>query len=159
MVREIDKFVGIRYRAVRFENLDELYEMLGELQRHICLKAQMLKLRMNFSELKDGCRNRKYYSTSVVCLKKGFFGVDAYTFVDWNRVSFTPGKYYWEPWLGNGLCKTIVNFDGNKMIQSQRGTREIDTVREFFEDQLITTITIDGVQAKIYHEQTDDCCC
>lgn len=59
-------------------------------------------------------------------------------------------------WDGNGLCKSVVTFEGNKMIQKQKGTRDITVTREFFDDEMIMTICADGLVAKVYHEHSFD---
>ena len=104
----------------------------------------------------DGCLCRKRYcSTKLVTLTRVPFS-EYYTFSSFSTFTFLPGKFYWELWDGNGLCKSVVTFEGNKMIHKQKGTRDITVTREFSESEMTMTICVDGLVAKVYHEHSFD---
>lgn len=44
--------------------------------------------------------------------------------------------------------KSIITFEGNKMIQKQKGDKEVLLVREFSDTELVLTCTVGNVVAK-----------
>lgn len=104
----------------------------------------------------DGCFcSKRYCSTKLATLTRVSLS-EYYSFISFSSFTFLPGKSYWELWDGNGLCKSIVTFEGTKMIQKQKGTRDITITRDFSDDEMIMTVCVDGIVAKIYHERDFD---
>lgn len=66
----------------------------------------------------------------------------------------------WAYTFSNGFTKNKVRFEGNKVICTQKGKKEIEAVREFFTTHMIMTITCDGVTAKRFYTSAgqDDPC-
>lgn len=51
---------------------------------------------------------------------------------------------YRELTLHNGLCKSSLIISGNKIIHDQKGRKHIVTERQFFNNFMITRITVDS---------------
>lgn len=66
--------------------------------------------------------------------------------------TFKPGKKFCDFSLSNGLfCRGIVEFDDNKIICTQKGKKLIHSVREFFDESMVMTISCDGHSAKKFY--------
>ncbi|XP_055379339.1 probable fatty acid-binding protein [Condylostylus longicornis] len=61
-------------------------------------------------------------------------------------MKFKPGEEFDEETIDGRNVKSVCTFDGpNKFIQEQKGSKPTTIVREFKEDELITTLTIGNV--------------
>ena len=58
--------------------------------------------------------------------------------------SYKARPNYRELTLHNGICRSSLEIVGNKIIHNQQGKRHIVTIREFSDDRMRTTITVDS---------------
>lgn len=67
------------------------------------------------------------------------------------ELKFKLGVPFEEETSDGRKCETTVTMDGNKLITSQKalkkGEKDVTAVREFFDDKLIMTMTVDGVSS------------
>lgn len=75
------------------------------------------------------------------------------------KTYFRPGSTGYEFMLKNGICKRKIRFEGNKLIQVQTGEKEIETVYEFYENEMMMKITVEKVVAKRYFLRCEAPCC
>lgn len=59
--------------------------------------------------------------------------------------TFELGKEFDERTFDRRNVKSVITLEGNKFIQKQGGTPPVTIVREFNEDELIETITVNNV--------------
>lgn len=60
------------------------------------------------------------------------------------QISYRARQNYRELTFHNGICRSSLEIVGNRIIHDQKGRRHIITVREFSEDRMRTTITVDS---------------
>ncbi|KAJ8680092.1 hypothetical protein QAD02_015879 [Eretmocerus hayati] len=61
-----------------------------------------------------------------------------------HQITFRPNEEFNQETIdGRKNVKTIIRLEGNKMIETQYGDKVLNIVREFSEDQLITTMELD----------------
>lgn len=65
-----------------------------------------------------------------------------------SALKFKVGEEFDEETMDGRKVKCIVTFDGNKMIQQQLGNKGVRIVREFTDEELITTCSVGDVTAK-----------
>lgn len=65
--------------------------------------------------------------------------------------SYRARDNYRELTMKNGICRSSLQINGNKIIHTQNGKRHIVTVREFFPDRMITTKTVDKTVTLVKH--------
>merc|ERR1712172_10423 len=72
-------------------------------------------------------------------------------------LKFRLGEEFDEETTDGRKCKTIVTMEGNKLITNQRATgggKDALAVREFSDDGVVMTITVDGVSCKQVFKRT-----
>lgn len=62
-------------------------------------------------------------------------------------LKFNLGEEFEEETMDGRKVKCVVTFEGNKMIQQQKGDKPVRIERVFSEDELITTCTVEDVIA------------
>ncbi|CRL00850.1 CLUMA_CG014101, isoform A [Clunio marinus] len=100
------------------------------------------------------CMKHVFRSERIATLHQaccGHFNYRSRTFT----IGLRSKKTYYEFVSGNGFSKIKVRIEGNKIIQNQEGHRKIVTVREFFEDKMLLTITVDHIVVKRLYKKTD----
>lgn len=75
---------------------------------------------------------------------------DKYTWVTTStfktsEITFTPGKEFEEETLDGRKVKSIITFDGNKMIHKQGGQPKSTIIREFKDKEMIATLTVNDI--------------
>lgn len=67
------------------------------------------------------------------------------------ELKFKLGVPFEEETTDGRKCETTVTMEGNKLITSQKaikkGDKDVTAVREFFDDKLTITMTVDGVSS------------
>ncbi|EDX13356.1 GD20655 [Drosophila simulans] len=63
-----------------------------------------------------------------------------------SAISFKLGVEFDEETLDGRNVKSIITLDGNKLTQEQKGDKPTTIVREFTDNELITTLTIGSVK-------------
>merc|ERR1739841_286193 len=72
-------------------------------------------------------------------------------------LKFRLGEEFDEETTDGRKCKTTVTMEGNKLITNQRATgggKDALAVREFSDDGVVMTITVDGVSCKQVFKRT-----
>lgn len=124
----MDEFLELKYVLVESENFDDYLTFIGigYFARKVAINLRPVQsLRKNH----DGTYSFDFTSS-----------VTSYT------ITFTPGVEFEEVKPDGVKAKSIITFEGNKMIHiqgEQNGTTS-EHVREFYEDQLIVTTTANG---------------
>jgi hypothetical protein len=73
-----------------------------------------------------------------------------------DKTVFHPGhvdclpEYTWS----NGWQRTEIFFDGNKMVKIQNGNKQVVTVWEFSDQEMVMTVTVDHIVARKYYQRT-----
>ncbi|CAO1405331.1 unnamed protein product [Diamesa serratosioi] len=119
-----------KYKLDRSENFDEFLKALG---------VNMIV--------------RKMASTVTSTVQLVDEGSDLFSFNTTSTfrsqsLKFKIGEEFDEETMDGRKVKCVVTFDGNKMIQQQLGNKGVRIVREFTEEELITTCTVGDVTAK-----------
>lgn len=77
----------------------------------------------------------------------------------WGRkIHFKPGNRFHEWDIGNGICRTEISFQDNKVIRVQKGKKQVVTEWDFKEHFLTMTTTVDKVVATRYFERAQYFC-
>jgi len=89
-----------------------------------------------------------YNKNQYIMIKPSCCGFD-YNLLEQKKYSRYQSSYrarpnYRELTLHNGICRSSLEIIGNRIIHDQRGRRHIITVREFSEERMRTTITVDS---------------
>lgn len=89
-----------------------------------------------------------YNKNQYIMIKPSCCGFD-YNLLEQKNCSRYQNSYrarqnYRELTLRNGICRSSLEIVGNRIIHDQRGRRHIITVREFSEERMRTTITVDS---------------
>ncbi|XP_070493322.1 fatty acid-binding protein-like [Chironomus tepperi] len=63
-------------------------------------------------------------------------------------IKFQPGIEFTEKRMDGQEVSCVITFDGNKMIQEQKGDKPVTLIREFTEEELFLTCKVGNVEAK-----------
>lgn len=64
-----------------------------------------------------------------------------------SEINFEPGKEFDEETLDGRKVKSVMTFEGNKLIQKQGGKPPSTITREFKENEMTTTLTVKDITA------------
>lgn len=67
-------------------------------------------------------------------------------------ITFTPGEEFKQDTLDGKKTKTVITFEGNKMIEIQKGHKLIRIEREYIGDELIITCFVGDVVTTRYYK-------
>ncbi|KAL7025190.1 hypothetical protein ACKWTF_013383 [Chironomus riparius] len=131
---EIDDFFGIVYKLDSVEGGDRYCDYMG---------------------IGIGKQGGIYNKHQFIMLKPSCCGFD-YNLMEQkgcNRYqnSYRTRQNYRELTLHNGICRSSLEIVGNRIIHDQKGRRHIVTVREFSEERMRTTITVDSAVTLVKH--------
>ncbi|CAG2116474.1 unnamed protein product, partial [Medioppia subpectinata] len=101
-------------------------------------------------------RNLAKTSTPVVEITKDgdTFSLKTITAIKNSEIKFELGKEFEEARMDGKNVKTVVVADGNKLIQTQHGDKEVKIVREFNGAELKVTASVGNVvSVRIYAKQ------
>jgi len=120
-------FTG-KFKLSSSENFDEFLKELG----------------VNFV-----LRNLAKTSTPVVEITKDgdTFSLKTTTAIKNSEIKFELGKEFEEARMDGKNVKTVVVADGNKLIQTQFGDKEVKIVREFNGNELVVTASVGAVNS------------
>ncbi|KAG5681927.1 hypothetical protein PVAND_011330 [Polypedilum vanderplanki] len=126
---EVTDFVGKVYKLEKLENSEEFCQFMGY----------------------KNSKKRRFEADHTVVLKNGCCG--QYEFITKSKFttsmcSVRPGRKFCGFSLNNGINYNEIRFKENCLICIQKGRKEIKTIREFYKDCMILTITCDNVEAK-----------
>jgi len=118
-------FTG-KYKLTSSENFDEFLKELG----------------VNFV-----MRNLAKTSTPTVEITKDGdqYSLKTITAIKTSEIKFELGKEFEEDRMDGKKVKTVVNAEGNKLIQTQFGDKEVKIVREFDDKELKVVCTVGSV--------------
>jgi len=125
-------FIG-KFKLTSSDNFDEFLKELGA----------------NFV-----LRNLAKTSTPVFEVSKDGeqFTMKTTTTLKTSEIKFELGKEFEENRLDGKKVKTVVVADGNKLVQTQYGDKEVKIVREFNGDELKVTSTVgDVTSVRVYN--------
>ncbi|CAD6996438.1 probable fatty acid-binding protein [Ceratitis capitata] len=119
---------GKKYKLEKSENFDEYMKELG---------VGMVLRKMGNSvsptvELKQDGDNYTFTTTS--------------TFKT-STINFKLGEEFDEETLDGRKVKSVITLDGNKLVQEQKGDKPSTIIREFTDNELVTTLTINNVKS------------
>jgi fatty acid-binding protein 3 len=126
-------FTG-KYKLTSSENFDEFLKELG----------------VNFV-----MRNLAKTSTPTVEITKDGdqYSMKTITAIKTSEIKFELGKEFEEDRMDGKKVKTVVNVDGNKLIQTQFGDKEVKIVREFNDKELKVVCTVGSVvSTRVYNK-------
>ncbi|XP_054158694.1 fatty acid-binding protein-like [Oppia nitens] len=94
-------------------------------------------------------RNLAKTSTPVVEISKDgdTYSLKTLTAIKNSEIKFELGKEFEEARMDGKNIKTVVVADGNKLIQTQYGDKEVKIVREFTGPELVVTATVGSVSS------------
>jgi len=119
-----------KYKLDRSENFDEFLKELGV----NFVVRKMAGSTTSTVELVDEGNNN--YSFNTVSSFRS------------SSVKFQPGVEFIESRMDGEEVPCIITFEGNKMIQVQKGSKPITMVRTFTDDELFLTLKIGDLEAK-----------
>jgi len=99
-------------------------------------------------------RNLAKTSTPVVEITKDgdTYSLKTSTAIKNSEIKFELGKEFEEARMDGKSVKTVVVADGNKLVQTQYGDKEVKIVRELNGDELKVTCTVgDVVSVRLYN--------
>jgi len=67
-------------------------------------------------------------------------------------IKFKEGEEFEEETLDGRKIKSVITFDGNKMIHDQKGEKGHIIYRVFSETELIATMELDGIKVTRYYK-------
>lgn len=67
-------------------------------------------------------------------------------------IKFKLGEEFDEETIDGRKAKSVVTLDGGKMNHTQKGEKEVFTIREFTETELIVTSTYKGLTCKRFYK-------
>lgn len=70
-----------------------------------------------------------------------------------SKFNFTLGSITRGINCSDGFWKETTNFEDNKMIYVFEGGKHFEIIREFSDDEMITTITVDDIKATKYYKR------
>jgi len=131
-------FIG-KFKLTSSDNFDEFLKELG----------------VNFV-----MRNlAKTSSPTVEITKDGdTYSLKTTTAIKTSEIKFELGKEFEEDRMDGKKVKTVIEADGNKLIQTQLGDKEVKIVREFNDKELKVVCTVESkagpiVSTRIYNRQ------
>ncbi|XP_067633562.1 probable fatty acid-binding protein [Eurosta solidaginis] len=118
---------GKKYKLDKSENFDEYMKELG---------VGMVLRKMGNS-----------ISPTVELKKDG----DTYTFITsstfkTSTITFKLGEEFEEETLDGRKVKSVITLDGNKLVQEQKGDKPSTIIREFSDNELVTTLTLNNIK-------------
>jgi len=118
-------FTG-KYKLTSSDNFDEFLKEIG----------------VNFV-----LRNLAKTSTPVVEITKtdDTYSLKTLTAIKNSEIKFKLGEEFEEARMDGKNVKTKIVADGNKLVQTQFGDKEVKIVREFTDNELIATCTVNNV--------------
>lgn len=154
--REVDDYIGVVYQCVRSDGVDSFYNYLGTA---IVIGSNNLLLILFYLFLGRGTFRPTFLSKNDVFwlrLECERYHITLATSGTKLTNSFKLGKYNREYFSGIGWCKSVVTFEHNRMVQDFTDKKKIVTlVREFHDDQMIMTMTYEGIKATKYYQRRD----
>ncbi|EDW42595.1 fatty acid-binding protein, muscle [Drosophila sechellia] len=120
-------FVGKKYKLDKSENFDEYMKELG---------VGLVTRKMGNS----------LSPTVEVTLEGDTYTLTTTSTFKTSAISFKLGVEFDEETLDGRNVKSIITLDGNKLTQEQKGDKPTTIVREFIDNELITTLTIGSVK-------------
>jgi len=99
-------------------------------------------------------RNLAKTSTPVVEITKNgdSYSLKTVTAIKKSEINFELGKEFEEARMDGKNVKTVVVADGNKLVQTQYGDKEVKIVREFNGDELKVTASVGPVvSVRVYN--------
>lgn len=142
---EIDDFFYIAYRLERVEGVTQLSKLK---------KKIILKIYLSMKKIIPVNPNQLIMLRPAGC---GF----RYTLVQQNGLvsiknSYRARKDFLEFSLNNGICRSTIEINRNKIIHIRNGKRILKSVREFFPSNMVSTHYVnDMVVAKKYYCATN----
>jgi len=126
-------FAGKKYKLENSENFDEYMKEIG---------VGLVLRKMGNT-----------VSPTVELVKEG----DEYTFnttstFKSSSIKFKEGEEFDEETLDGRKVKSVITFDGNKMIQDQKGDKPHQIIREFGADDLTATMTLNNITCTRYYK-------
>lgn len=64
------------------------------------------------------------------------------------NIDFIPDVEFDEKTMERGVCRSVISFEGNRMIHIQRGDKEVKIVREFDDENMLMTMYVDDQVAR-----------
>ena len=119
-----------KYKHEKSENFDEFLKELG-------VNFMIRKVASNASS-----------TVELVKEEGNFYSFNTISSFRTQSIRFEPGVEFIESRMDGEKVPCIITFDGNKMIQEQKGSKPIKMVRTFTEDELFLTITMGDLEAR-----------
>lgn len=69
-----------------------------------------------------------------------------------STIKFKLGEEFDEETLDGRKIKSIITLDGNKMVHDQKGDKPHQIIREFGDDELTATMTLNGVTCTRFYK-------
>ncbi|XP_017863145.1 PREDICTED: fatty acid-binding protein, muscle [Drosophila arizonae] len=125
-------FIGKKYKLDKSENFDEYMKELG-------VGMVLRKMGNTVSPTVEVTVDGDTYTLTTTSTFKT------------SAISFKLGEEFDEETLDGRKVKSVITLDGNKLTQEQKGDKPSTIVREFNDNELITTLTIGNVKSvRIY---------
>lgn len=95
--------------------------------------------------------------TTVQLVKEGdiSYSFNTYSTLGDRVMKFNLNEEFEDEKLDKTKIKCVTTFEGNKMIQQQKGEHAVRTERVFTDDELVVTYTADGLVAKRWYKATE----
>ena len=119
---------GKKYKLEKSENFDEYMKELGV---GLVLRKMGNSVSPTVELTKDG---DNYTFTTTSTFKT-------------STINFKLGEEFDEETLDGRKVKSVLKFDGNKLVQEQKGDKPSTIIREFNDSELVTTLTIGDVKS------------
>ncbi|XP_023178427.1 fatty acid-binding protein, muscle [Drosophila hydei] len=119
-------FVGKKYKLDKSENFDEYMKELG-------VGMVLRKMGNTVSPTVEVTVEGDTYTLTTTSTFKT------------SAISFKLGEEFDEETLDGRKVKSVITLDGNKLTQEQKGDKPSTIVREFNDNELITTLTIGSI--------------
>ncbi|EDW16020.1 hypothetical protein AWZ03_010046 [Drosophila navojoa] len=125
-------FIGKKYKLDKSENFDEYMKELG-------VGMVLRKMGNTVSPTVEVTVDGDTYTLTTTSTFKT------------SAISFKLGEEFDEETLDGRKVKSVITLDGNKLTQEQKGDKPSTIVREFNDNELITTLTIGNIKSvRIY---------
>jgi len=150
----------LRIISILFINYLELKELITTaatwVQSLIFIKIWTnQRIFFNYQGLSPKKRNKILDSNQYIYIYESCCGYDYNLAKHYGHMrtteSYKARSNYRELTLHNGICKSSVEILGNKIVHTQNGRKHIVTVREFFDDRMKTTRTVDSSVVLVKH--------
>ncbi|XP_070494625.1 fatty acid-binding protein-like [Chironomus tepperi] len=119
-----------KYKLERSENFDEFLKELGV---NFVIRKMASSTTSTVELVKEG--DNEYSFNTISSFRT-------------QSIKFQPGVEFIENRMDGEEVPCIITFDGNKMIQEQKGRKPITMVRTFTDDELYLTIKIGDLEAR-----------